>query len=454
MKMKITKLLMVAFLFIGMNGVFAQDKFGANPDECKMNLSLFHESVKAKAYAEAMEPWKACLTNCPKASKHIYSDGLKIAKNLIANGDTSGADLVNELYAKRIENFPSNLGKVYSDWAKFLMENGGSEELIFEKLNAAFEVDPAGMSVKNIFKFFEKVMEKYKDTNTQKVFDTMDSVLEAVDVKIAKMSKEHLKLQTKVTNGESLSKKEQRRVDRKYFEKNLSGLGMIQGGLDGTVESIATCERLIPLYKKSYEANKTNIVWLKRTAKRLNNKGCKNDPFFLELIENWAAAEPSVEVLKYLESLYRGQERVSEADALAARIFEMASPEEKARFYYSQAQDLQKAGKYGAARTKAREALSLDPNYGRAYMLIGQMYANSAKRITGDEIDKRMVYVPAVTKMRQAMNVDPSLSSSCNQYIKRYKSYYPDTKLLFTKNKKSGSSHKVGGWIGETVRVP
>ncbi|MEE9349019.1 MAG: hypothetical protein V3U80_03160 [Flavobacteriaceae bacterium] len=455
MKTKITKLMLLLFLISGMNTLNAQDKFGSDPDNCKMNLSLFHESVKAKAFADAMVSWKFCYDNCPKASLHIYSDGLKIAKNLIDTGDTSGIALTNEIYTKRIENYPTkNLGKTYSDWAKFLAANGGTEEEVFEKLNLAFESDPAGMSVKNIFKFFQTVMSKYKDTDTQKVFTTMDRVLEAVDVKIGTLSKGHAKLQAKVTNGESLSKKEQRRVDKQYFEKNLSGLGMIQGGLDGMVESIATCERLIPLYKKSYDSNKTNVEWLKRTAKRLNRKGCKTDPFFVTLIENWSQLEPSVTVLEYLESIYRTTGRTGEADTLAARIFEMASPQEKARFYYSQAQDLQRAGKYSAARTKAREALTFDPSYGRAYILIGTLYASSADKVGTDQFSKRMVYVAAAAKMRQAMKVDPSLSSTCNKYLKNYRSYYPTTKFLFTHGKKSGASHRVGGWIGETVRIP
>ena len=79
--MRLTKLAVVVFLLTGMGSVFAQSKYGSDPDTCKMNLSLFHESVKAKNYKEAYEPWKACFDNCPKASIVIYTDGLKILPN-------------------------------------------------------------------------------------------------------------------------------------------------------------------------------------------------------------------------------------------------------------------------------------------------------------------------------------------------------------------------------------
>lgn len=451
---KITKLSLVLMLFMTFTSLNAQDKYGSDPEKCKMNLSLFHESVKAKNYEEAMEPWKWVFENCPKASKHTYTDGLKIVKYLLKKEDPKAFDLGNNIYSKRVEYFPSNLGKVYSDWAKFLMKNGGSDTLINEKLNLAFKADPAGMSVKNIFKFFQNVVDTYKDSDTQKVFDTYDEVVEAVDLKIKGLSGEYNLLQKKIENGETLDKREQWRVDNEFFEKNLSGLGKIQGGLDGMVESIATCDRLIPLYKKIYDQNKADVVWLKRTASRLNSKDCKSDPFYVSLIEDWAKVDPSVDVLKYLASVYESQGRVADAQALATRIFEMGTPLDKARFLYSQANDLFKANKYGQARKKAREVLVQVPSYGKAYMLIGKMYRKSANSCGSNEFEKRMVYVAAARKMNQAMKADPSLGSRARQYLKNYRANFPSKTVLLNTGKNSGDSHRIGCWIGETVRIP
>ena len=54
MRKKITTLAMSLFLLIGMSNVYAQDKYGAEPEKCKQNLSLFHESVKGKNYVDAL----------------------------------------------------------------------------------------------------------------------------------------------------------------------------------------------------------------------------------------------------------------------------------------------------------------------------------------------------------------------------------------------------------------
>ncbi len=456
MKMKVTKLsITVLLLLLGLSKVNAQSKYGSEPEKCKVNISLFHESVKAKNYQEALEPWKWVYENCPEASKHIYSDGLKIANWKLANGDADAESMINDIYTKRIQYFPSNLGKVYSDWAKFLITTKASDATIFEKLELAFKADPAGMSTKNIFRFFKEVVEKYKDTDTQKVFDTYDDVLDAVNKKIDGMTKEYATLQKKVEAGETLSKKDKWRVDKQYFEKNLAGLGKIQGGLDGMVEAIATCERLIPLYKKSYDANKTNLIWLKRAANRLNKKGCSDDPFFTTLIEDWSKADSSsISVVKYLESIYRKQGRDAEADELARKVFDMGTPEDKAKFLYSKAQKLFNAKRYAAARTKAREVLKYNPNFGKAYYLIGLMYASSVNSCGTDEFSKRMVYVAAANKMAQAKRVDPSISAKVNKKLRNYRASYPNKTLAFQKGLKSGDTHKVNCWIGETVRIP
>ena len=46
-------------------------------EECVMNVSLFHEAVKNKMYADAYGPWWEVYTTCPNANKSIYSYGAK-----------------------------------------------------------------------------------------------------------------------------------------------------------------------------------------------------------------------------------------------------------------------------------------------------------------------------------------------------------------------------------------
>jgi hypothetical protein len=39
------------------------------------------------------------------------------------------------------------------------------------------------------------------------------------------------------------------------------------------------------LFEKNFEANKTNVAWLKKAASRLAGKDCDDDPLFVKLLE-------------------------------------------------------------------------------------------------------------------------------------------------------------------------
>ena len=106
------------------------------------------------------------------------------------------------------------------------------------------------------------------------------------------------------------------------------------------------------------------------------------------------------------------------------------------------------------SRDYAYRALKVRPSMGRAYLLIANLYASSANGCGTDEVSKRMVFVAAANKAAQAKAVDPSLTSRANKYIKSYNASAPNKKLIFTKGLTSGASHKIGCWIGETVKIP
>ena len=450
MRKNITTLVMILFLTLGMSNVYAQDKYGAEPQKCKNNLSLFHESVKGKNYTDAYEYWEWCFENCPKGSKLIYSDGLKIAKDKYEKGEKEAAGkLIDDIYTKRIQHFPSNLGKVYSDWSISLEKRGASQEKVFEKLNLGFKADPSGLSVKNMAKYFQEVTNRNKDANVQKVFDTYDDVLEAVNIKIDKLTQELDKINAKDSTGVTLSAKEKR--TKKNNGINLRGLGQVEDVLDQIISEVATCERLVPLYKKGLDSHKTDAKWLKRAVSRLHHKECTDDALYPKMVEAYVNADPSPEAFIFYAGVLEDRGQTKKALEYRNKAVDIETdPYKKADYLYKIARTMRGS----AARTYARRALRYRPSMGKAYLLIARLYAKSANSCGTDEFSKRMVYVAAAAKARRAKAVDPSISSTANKYIKSYSASMPSKKLKFTLGVKSGSPHKIGCWIGETVRIP
>ncbi|MCF6214029.1 MAG: hypothetical protein L3J45_08400 [Flavobacteriaceae bacterium] len=453
-----TKILIVSFVMIvGLQPAVAQNSLGEQPEKCTTNLSIFYEYAKAKNYDAAYEPWIWCMDNCPKGSKNIYKYGLKIAKsrykNATPDGKVEAFDLVKRVYDQRLVQYPVNLGKIYSEYASFMAKSGASKDVVFGLLEKAYQSDPAGMGIKSIYQYFQEITNRNKDTNVQKIFDIYDDVVETVEKKIARYTKTKEALYAIKDSGKELSAKNKRKLHA--AEVNSGALERVAGGLDNILGEVATCDRLIPLYKLNYEANKDNAVWLRRAASRMNAKKCTDDPLFTTLVEALYAADPSpaAAVLAARVAFKKKDE------ATAMRFFKEAVDQEtdsykKAGHLYTIAQILQKKGRKQEARSYAYKALKFRPNMGKAYILIATLYAGSANSCGNDELSKRAVYLAAIDKLEKAKRVDPSKVKRANKYIKSYMPSIPSAKTVFVANLALGSSYRVKCWINETVTLP
>lgn len=456
MRKNVTQLLFSLFLLAGIGNIYAQDKYGTEPEKCKTNLSIFFEYAKAKNYAPAYEPWTWVFDNCPKSSKNIYKYGLIIAQDRYDKATGAQKEIENKLidkvYTRRVENFPDNLGKVYSDWASSLEKRGASKEEVFTKLEKAFKTNPSRMSIKNLAKYYQEVTNRNKDTNPQMVFDTYDDALDAVNEKIDGHTKSKDLLDKKVADGGTLSRKEALKLKNDGI--NLRGLGQVEGVLDQILGEVATCDRLIPLYEKGFESHKTDTKWLRRAASRLNAKECTEDPIFPKLVEAYVNAEPSADAYIYYATVLDKRGKKSEAISYRKKAVDLETdPYKKADYLYKIGGTYRRSSPSTAA-SYARRALTHRPSMGRAYLLIASAYAASANSCGKDEFSKRMVYVAAANKARTAMRVDPSISSTAKKYIRNYTQNQPNKKLIFTLGLTSGASHKIGCWVGETVKIP
>lgn len=437
MMKKITYLLTGVFLFVAVNGVKAQAS-----QECNIKYNLFKGDVTNKKYDGAKPHLEYLLTNCPSLSVNIYKYGDKVAEN---SGDHA---LAKRIYEGRLKHFPKkNPAKVHGDYANYLYKNKlAGEDEIFVILDKAFKLGAKNMGVKNILRYFELVTDKYKDSDPQKVFDTYDDAVESVQEKLDDYSKRLALLVPKEEAG-TLTSKEKRKL--KAARINSTSLGQVEGGLDGKISEIATCERLVPIYTRDFDSKKTDGVWLRRAVSRMYNKGCQDDPLFEKLAAAYADVTQSADAFNFVAGVLEKNGDKKAALNMRKKAFDLETdPIKKAKLKLREAQDA-----HGSrARSLALEALKYNPNYGKAYLYIASLYAKSANSCGSDVFEKRMVYVAALNKAQKAQKVDPGCGAA--RYVRNYRANMPTKKLIFQKGVASGSSHKISCWIGETVRVP
>jgi len=319
------------FLFLGSLVLNAQ----VTQQECNIKYNLFKGDYQSKKYDDAYPNWIFLMDNCQKLSINVYKLGDKLAQVRFKNAadKVEAAALVKRVYQQRLENFPTqDPAKAHSNYASFLIKNKlGTDQEIFDILQLAYSIDPTRMSVKNIYRYFQGITDTYKDTNPQKVFDTYDDVLESVGEKLADYAKKLKALNDKLEAGQELDKRESRNL--RAYTINSKALGQVESGLDQIIIVLSTCDRLIPLYERDFEENKTNSKWLKRAVSRMFNKECTDDPLFEKLAIAYAEASPSADAYSFVAGVLAKKGDTAGAQDMRMKAFDLETdPFKKSKF--------------------------------------------------------------------------------------------------------------------------
>ena len=112
-------------------------------------------------------------------------------------------------------------------------------------------------------------------------------------------------------------------------------------------------------------------------------------------------------------------------------------------------------GQKSKARDYCRKAVETNPDYGHPYMLIGSMYAQTARTIyPSDPVLTKTVYYAAIAQFEKARQVDQNVAEEAGKMIAGYRAHLPSTEEVFMHPElEKGKTFRVGGWIGETVTI-
>jgi tetratricopeptide (TPR) repeat protein len=134
-------------------------------------------------------------------------------------------------------------------------------------------------------------------------------------------------------------------------------------------------------------------------------------------------------------------------------ISEEEDDEKKASYLFSKASiQFRKLKQYSTARSTAYQAAKLKPDWGRPYMLIGDMYATSARNC-GDDWNQRMAILAAIDKYAYARSIDAEVADEANKKIGRYQASKPELSEGHMRGVKEGETQTVSCWISEKVKV-
>jgi len=425
--------------------------------------SVYRDNVKLENYADAIKPWEIVYSKAPAADgkrDFHFTDGIKIYKYKLANATEAEKPemkkMILELYDGCITCYNEGV----------LTIKGGDEAV---KKRVAYLLGQKAYDMYyELNSDYGPNMEAFETAVKLGGNNTLYNVLiPYAAVTTYQFQKGKIEAEKARAVFDEIIPITEHNIEAggdyaPYYENALANINSELSKID---EEIYDCAYFKTKLRPKYDENPDDPELARELYGQLIRRGCdKTDPLVSELekkYETWAAGVNAQKQAEFEANnpgmLAKKAYDSGDYDGAISKYREAINMEDdmqqKASYHYYIASTLfRKKKEYSAARQEARTAISLNPNYGRAYMLIGDMYATSARNC-GDSWNQRLAVLAAMGKYSKAASIDPSVADEANNKKSKYRGSLPDKSEGFLRGVKEGDKQKVGCWIGETVTV-
>jgi tetratricopeptide (TPR) repeat protein len=416
-------------------------RYGKDSVTCIMNISLyreFYKQWKASGYKnetikDVISPWRWVFLNCPKGTQNTYIDGVKIISYLIDKAESPELkekyiDTLMMVYDQRIEYFNKEgyvLGRKGVDLFSY---RPSATKDIYRDLKKSIEIEGNASKGPVVVYYMNSAVKMAKEgkADSSIIFDAYDISSGIVDYNLKKYADKP-----------------------KDNEKWMT----IQNNIELILEPFATCKDLIAIYRKKFNENPEDLEMLQKVTALLDEKDCQQDPFYFETTKKLYELEPSPKSAYLIGKMLMNEEKYAEAIDYFKEGEKTGDSVITHRSFLYIAQAYRTLNNFPSARTYALKSVAYDPYDGEPYILIGDMYAASAKECGDNDLSSRAAYWAAVDKYYKAKKVDPDLAEEAAARIASYSVYFPSAKTIFFYSLNEGDTYRVECWINEDTRV-
>ncbi len=445
------KVLLIALCFaIPMVG-FAQKKKkkGAEPEvvapvvetmsdeECMENISLFQQSVKMKLYDDAYGPWLAVYQSRPDFGSQIYTNGAKILAYRYEQATDSALrvairDSIMQLHDDRIKYFDDArysdayvLGLKGVDYLTYFPEDEHAMPA-YGWLKEAVTSLGAKAQINMIRKFIEVSYNIYK-LDSDQYGDQFLADYQMASAALEQIATAGGKNATHAAGAKAY-------VDRLY-----------------AASGAADCGQMDEMYASVVAESASDLEKLGSIMKLYRRLGCTESDVYFSAAEHAHKLQPTAESAAGCAQMSL---KKSDFDG-AVEYYKQAltlvtNDEDKADYLYRLANVYVSLKNYQQGVSFAQQALDIDPEDGRCYLLMGICYASA--KVSDDPILARSVFWVACDMFAKAKQVDATCTSDANKLIATYRQYFPSKEdVFFHKELNEGAPYRVGGWVGRTT---
>ena len=406
-------------------------------EECMVNLSLFHESVKNKQFEEAYGFWLPVYQSRPDLNKAIYTDGAEILgyryqQTTDENVRKTLRDSILQLHDDRIKYFDDAkypdayvLGLKAMDYLAYYPE----DELAMpaygwlkESVTALGE--KAQITV--LRKFVELSYNIYK-SNTDQYGDQF-----LADYQLASAALE----QIAVAGGKNA---EHATSQKAYIDRLYAASGA------------ADCGQMDQMYASVVAESASDLEKLGSIMKLYRRLGCTESDVYFAAAEHAHKLQPTSESAAGCAQMCLKKGDMNGALEYYKQALSLVTDnEDKADYLYRMAKVYVDLKNYQLGVATAQQALDINAEDGRCYLLMGICYASA--KVSDDPILARSVFWVACDMFQKAKSVDASCTTDANKLIATYRQYFPSKEdVFFHRDLNEGSPYRVGGWVNRTT---
>jgi hypothetical protein len=455
--MKYLSLILLMFFSLSSQMLSAQcegfSNYPLGTEAGKRNHYEYRQAIKKGDIDKALPFWRKAMKYTPAGSSAHYIDGVKIYEHLIkqTNDTIEIVALKDSMYAlfdQRIAcvtKSDKKKGDILTRKAYTMYKHGAEQEAIY--LNYKKGIELAGNKVKSfvLYPFAYIAVEQFKagkitNKEAQELYATLSQIIQ--------YNAENSKKESDIMKFTELSEKVE-----DVFYQNLE-------------PAIFDCEFYSNIYLPLYQANPDSAELFREIYTALISGGCSPDlPVLVEIHQKdsillkkekeiaFAAARDAAPKSKKAYWAYQ-----DENYSRSAELFVEGAAEEEGLSEASRAEMCFKAAQicfanlknYEKARAYAEKSLEYRPNWGKPYLLIGDLYASSGPLCgTGTGFKSQVVTWVAIDMWRKAKEVDsdPFVQKKARAQISKYTQYMPTGEDLHLRKLKVGQTYTIPCWI-------
>lgn len=477
--MKVSKsLLMIFFL----SAIVAAQTFAqecktwndlSNKDEVEGFHSIYRTYLKGKSVDDlaamddatfklAFENWKKCYEAAPAADGQRdwhYTDGAKLYLAMIRKDAGKKAE-----YAPEVIKLYESAAQCILDGNIEIRAKGFTSEQFAGKLlgDLGFHMFYIlNSSYVNNLEVFKRSLELTGNNTLYNLFDPIAMIL-VYQFKNNQVSAEEVReIHQMVSDISEYNSVNNERLGQYYSD----AFALFESKFKEIESDVFDCEYFKEQLLPEYYDNRNDLEVIKYVFNKLRNEGCDpEEEIMIELKNKYETMATELNAQMQAEFLANNpgvaarrlydEEKFEEAIAKYREAIEKEEDKAKQADYYFGIASIQfrKLKNYSAARSNALKAASLNKNWGRPYMLIGDMYAASSRNCGNDAYSRGLAVLAAIDKYEQARSVDSSVAEEARDRISKYWSSIPPKDEVFMRSMQ-GKTAKVPCWIDETVKV-